>query len=275
MTPVALAGLVGLAVSALTPGQQAMDKISCVAAHEAAQEFRQRNLLVQSREQLLLCSDPRCPRLVTEECKVLLAEIDSPPVADDTVVPSAIGEFPASAPQSLPSQTTQPLPAPASVDPPVSETPSPSTTSSPQPSIASGRVAAPIKEASTPSARPAGASRAALVPGTLAVAALVSAAYFGWRGVSGADELSRTCAPDCDPSQVAPIRRQLLIADLSLVAGVGLVTLTAWTVWIGRARETRAAPLASSKAREEQILGTGLSFVPGLGSLRAEYSGRF
>jgi len=274
MTPVALAGLMGVALSALTPGQPAMDKISCVAAHETAQELRQRNLLAQSREQLLLCSDSRCPRLVTAECKVLLAELDSLAVPDATVVPSASGEVRTSEP-FLPRQTTPQLPAPALPGPPVGETPAPLATSNPQPSIASGRLDAPIRETAPPNARPARTSRAVLVPGALAVAALGSAAYFGWRGLSAADELSRTCAPDCDPSQVAPVRRQLLIADLSLVAGVGLVTLTAWTAWNGRVREARAAPLASSKPGEEQGPGTGLSFVPGLGSLRAEYRGRF
>jgi hypothetical protein len=252
MKRVALAGLMGVAVFALAPVAQALDKLSCVAAHEAAQEFRQRDLLVQSREQLLLCADPSCPRLVTEECRMLLAELDGPPKRDDADAPAALGGCCATAAPALPRQATPHLPAavsPPSLDRPPRETPA-------------------SKE------HPPGPSPVTLVPGVLAVAALTGAAYFGWRGLSGADQLSHTCAPGCDPSQVSPIRRQLLMADLSLMAGVGLGALTAWMVWNGRAPETRAAPLTSSRPRDSNG-GAGLSLVPGIGALQVEYRGRF
>jgi hypothetical protein len=107
------------------------------------------------------------------------------------------------------------------------------------------------------------------------VAALVSAAYFGWRGLSDAEELRQSCSPDCDPSRVSTIRRQLLIADLSLLAGVGLGTLTVWTIWNGRTRETRGAQAVSTKSRGEPSPDAGWSLVPRLGSLQVEYGGRF
>ena len=275
MTPVALAGLMGMAAAALVPAPRAPDKISCVDAHEAAQEFRQRNLLEQSREQLLFCSDPRCPRLVAEECRTLLATIDRAPAqrnTDESNVAQGAHE------QDL-ATVESPLSPPA-VTPalPLRTTPPPSQRRTaadvPEVMAPSPRTPSPLD---APSRRPRSAEqrRLPVLTGTLAVVALTSAAYFGWRGLSEAEELGRSCSPDCDPSQVVPLRRQLLIADVSLLAGIGLGALTAWTIWNGRDRETDGTAVASRKRRGEPAAGAGWSLVPRLGSVQVEYGGRF
>jgi len=130
-----------------------------------------------------------------------------------------------------------------------------------------------VAEAPLTKRRPSGPPRAALLPGGLAVVALAGAAFFGWRGLSQAADLGRACAPDCDPAQVSPVRRQLLIADLSLLAGVGLGAVTAWIIWSDGPRETAGAPSSASRGRSAP--GTGWSLVPGLSALRVEYEGRF
>jgi hypothetical protein len=257
MTPATLVGLMVALGPAPASAPPSVDKLSCVTAHEAAQELRQRNLLAESRERLLLCSDPRCPPLVSEECQALLVDIDRQSAAGDAARLSPPLSPPAPSP---PERREANNLAPDAVTPP---------------SPASLPLVMAIDPDATPvrRPRPTGPSRAALVPGALAVVALANAAFFGWRGLSQAEELRRTCSPDCEPSRVSPVRRQLLIADVSLLAGVGLGAVTAWMIWSARSSETGAAPLASSASRRQP--GAGWSLVPALGSLRVEYGGRF
>ena len=268
MTPAALVGLMMVALAAPPPAVQTVDKASCVAAHEAAQDFRQRGLRAQTREQLLLCVDPRCPGLVAAECRTLLADIDLPAPANDNA-----GSSPA--PPSSEAEAAQPPPDPGernSVGAVASPAEEPEATMSggraPEPPRARAVAAAPLRNPP-----PSGPPRASLLPGGLAVVALAGAAFLGWRGLSQAADLRRTCSPDCDPSQVSPVRRQLLIADLSLVAGLGLGAVTAWIIWSDGSRETGAAPSSASRGRSAP--GTGWSLVPGLSALRVEYGGRF
>ena len=288
MTPVALAGFLGVALSAVAPAAQAMDKVSCVAAHEAAQEFRQRKLLAQSREQLIACADPRCPRLVSEECQILLAEIDRLAATTDT---------PESSPAALEQQreseenreasgsaTISTGTAPAS---PAGATRAPAApakccavASQPKAGQATLHLPPPFlpapRDAPARGARSPGPSLSVLLPGALALAAFGTAAYLGWQGLSRADELHRTCSPDCDPAQVSPVRRQLLMADVSLMTGVGLGTLTAWMIWKARRPEdTSAAPLTMNKGRGAASPEEGWSLVPRLGVVQVAYGGHF
>jgi hypothetical protein len=260
MTPAALIGLIVAVGSAESPAPP-VDKISCVAAHEAAQEFRRRNLLAQSRERLLFCSDPGCPLPIVEECRILMVDLDRYDPAGDG---AQLLPGPSDGEQAAVQDRVVTAP-PAAV-----------------PTTISPAAGAPFDvgggKAPTRGTRTGTPSRAALVPGGLAVAALTTAAVFGWRGLSQADALRRTCSPDCDPSQVSPIRRQLLIADLSLLAGVGLGAVTALMIWGGRAGADGPAPTASSKPPGQPVPGAAdaqLLVAPGLDSLQVAYGGRF
>lgn len=292
MTPVALIGLIGVAVSALMPTARETDKVSCVLAHEAAQDLQRRNLLSQSREQLLFCSDPRCPRLVAEDCQTLLVEIDRALATDklgganaaSSSAPVVLPDETATSQSATESSAVMPAAPPRTAPPPETQ----EECCARRAQRVAGTVAQPSSQGTAPAPRgssPRDATmrrpplnerwRAPLLAGTLTVVALAGAAYFGWRGLAEAERLGRTCSPDCDPSQVSPVRRQLLIADLSLLAGVGLGALTAWTIWNGSASETAGAPRASGKRRGEPGPGAGWSLVPRLDSLQVEYGGKF
>ena len=58
-------------------------KSQCVAANTSAQTLRREGKLAESREQLQMCSDPKCPGLVVTDCIKRLDELES---AQPTVV---------------------------------------------------------------------------------------------------------------------------------------------------------------------------------------------
>jgi hypothetical protein len=65
-------------VLALLAGSEpatAADKGACVAAAEAAQRLKKANKLVAAREQLLVCSSPDCPGIVSTDCTSWLGEV--------------------------------------------------------------------------------------------------------------------------------------------------------------------------------------------------------
>ena len=53
----------------------AMDKEACVGAAERAQRLHKAHKLLASREQLLLCSSPDCPSIVSSDCTNWLGEV--------------------------------------------------------------------------------------------------------------------------------------------------------------------------------------------------------
>ncbi|HEX2660020.1 MAG TPA: hypothetical protein VHU40_17170 [Polyangia bacterium] len=249
-----LPGSIFAALVAIAPAAQAVQKITCVAAHEAAQELRQRNELEQARTHLAVCSDLDCPALVTEDCRAWLTEVDVQLNAATTVDSDA--DVPVSAavekvPESAPPRASVPLPA------------------APVPRCRPGNdplASAPLRPAS---------SRAPLVTGALATVALANAAYFGYRGLMEADQLKRTCSPGCDPAAVTPVRRMLLIADLSGVVGVSLGAMTAWLLWDRREREPTARVASPTGRRGQRISDPSWSAMAGFGSLGVQYGGRF
>jgi hypothetical protein len=211
----------------------ASDKELCVAAHELYQQLSLQRQTVQAREQLVICADPVCPRLVREDCTQWLVEMDkrlvsvpAPPPASSAVHPCA----------------TQDVPRVHATAPPRHS-----------------------QSARSPGTQSSLVAQASWVTGALGIAALGSAAYLGIGGWQDANTLRRTCAPNCDPSQVSAIRTRLVIADISLLAGLGLGALTAWLVWGDHAAKSTVAPNASD----------GLSATVGRGGAQVRYSTNF
>jgi hypothetical protein len=66
----AAAALVTVAVPAA-----ATDKAACVSAAESGQRLKKARKLLASREQLLLCSSPDCPSIVSSDCTSWLGEV--------------------------------------------------------------------------------------------------------------------------------------------------------------------------------------------------------
>jgi hypothetical protein len=72
---------------------------------------------------------------------------------------------------------------------------------------------------------------AAWVTGGLALASFGTAASFGVTGWLDARSLRESCAPNCAASRVSSVRQNLLMADLSALAGVAFSAATAWMIW--------------------------------------------
>ena len=65
------------------PARADLTKAQCVDANVSAQNHRRAGKLALARDQLRLCSDPRCPRLVRDDCTQRLEEVDG---AQPTIV---------------------------------------------------------------------------------------------------------------------------------------------------------------------------------------------
>jgi hypothetical protein len=97
----------------------------------------------------------------------------------------------------------------------------------------------PPVEAHAPSRVPATAEKepregpppVSWVLGGIGVAGLASFAVFGLRARSGFDDLDGTCAPGCAPNEVDAVRRDALVANISL--GIGIAAFVAGGVlWL-------------------------------------------
>lgn len=221
-----------LALTAVFPSSaMASEKEVCVSAHELYQQLSLRRQTVPAREQLLICSDPVCPRLVREDCSQWLVEMDKRLVsipAESLVAPAP------------PPCVTQDVPRVHAVVP-------------------RNQPGRSLRVRSSPLAQ------APWITGALGIAAFGSAAYFGIGGWQDAEGLRRTCAPNCDQSQVSAIRTRLLVADISLLAGLGFSALTAWLIWGGHPAKS-TVPTDSNG---------GLSAAIGRGSAQVRYSANF
>ncbi|HEY4104791.1 MAG TPA: hypothetical protein VGM44_12910 [Polyangiaceae bacterium] len=56
--------------------QAAPDRNQCLEAHRSAQEFRKSSKLLESQEQLLICSSESCPGAIITDCGKWLTELD-------------------------------------------------------------------------------------------------------------------------------------------------------------------------------------------------------
>lgn len=58
-------------------GQTADEKKACIGGYERAQELRKQGKLRGSKEQLLVCSRPTCPKVLRDECSKWLDEVQA------------------------------------------------------------------------------------------------------------------------------------------------------------------------------------------------------
>jgi hypothetical protein len=70
-----LCALIAASLAAWSSPARAVDKLACVAAAEAGQQLRSHGQLVSAREQLLVCSSPDCPAVVSQDCTGWLGEV--------------------------------------------------------------------------------------------------------------------------------------------------------------------------------------------------------
>jgi hypothetical protein len=83
-------------------------------------------------------------------------------------------------------------------------------------------------------------------------------AYFGWTGNQRLQELESECAPTCASSEVNPVERKLLLANVSAAAGAVGVVGALVTYWVRPSRPTETGALRPNVALGPHGVGTSL-----------------
>lgn len=248
-------------------------KQACIDAHAETQRRRQRGELAAARDAAVTCAQPACPELVRTEClrwvpelelgiptvvietldgadtapdaRVLVDGVEVPPhlrgralpldpgahtfvaaLADGRVVEQRVLLHEAEKRHRV--VLVVPRPAAADAEP------------APSAPIAPPRPGSPPPGPAAPAAR---ATWPVWLAGGTAVAAFGA---FAWLGVAGKEKeaaMRASCAPRCSADDVHAMRRDYLLADLSL--GLALVA-TGATVWLhvaGTRIEATPAPV--------------------------------
>lgn len=249
---VAILVLVPLTTAAAPPVKPSGGaKTACLAAHEEALALRSQKKPHAAREKFVACARVECPTVVRKECgeQVALVEKDAPTVvleardesgADTTAVKVSMDGSP------IASRLTG-----AAVDVEPGEhlfrfERDSGTAIEQRVLVVEGEknrkvvaefaslVAKPPPTESGPPPPPHESKHVpvvAYVVGGVAVAALGSFAFFALSGKGAEKDLAASCSPGCSDSQLAPVKRDYLIADVSLGIGVVAAVVTAVLVF--------------------------------------------
>ncbi len=129
--------------------------------------------------------------------------------------------------------------------------------------------ALPPESLTTPEPRhAAGVPVASIVLAGVGVVALGSFAYFGATGRSDASNLRDTCAPSCAPSRVDDVKTKLLVADISLSAGVVAIAAAA-VIYFTRPRADIVA--ATGRAAHRRVFDVKALPGGGMATLGREF----
>jgi hypothetical protein len=239
----------------------AADARACIDANERGNELRWKSKLLAAREEYLRCSDQECPKVVREECSELyrktaadvptlvfaITDADGRDARDVTVfidgsaVPGPVGisavpvdpgahrlrfEGSTGGAQDL-SLTARPGEKNRLV----------------RVQLARPRIGAPPEPAATDSSAP-GARPVPVISYVLGGVGVAALGSFGLFAILG--KVEEGCAPNCTADEVGSMRRNYVIADVSL--GVAVLSLGAATVlYLTRpsTRPARAAPMVA------------------------------
>ncbi len=271
MTPRLVAMMMVLAVLVAGEGatRPAHAADACVAAHIDAQRLRKSGKWKSAREKLLACGAQTCPDLLRQDCAGWLAEVerDLPSVIvsardgggrdlvdvrviiDDELVLVRLDGKPIALDPGVHKVRLE-----RSGSPPVER----------EIVVQSGEknraVSATFGDGQKP---PMPARRLDTVAWTLGGVGLVALGSFTFFAITGERQyrdLSSSCSPRCNPSDVQSVRTRFVIADVSL--GVGLVSLGVATAML-----LTASPRSDERAR--------VDLVPLAGGALASLSARF
>lgn len=218
-------------------------KATCLAAHEEALSLRSQKKPHAAREKFVACARAECPTVVRRECgeQVALVEKDAP-----TVVLEARDEAGADTTAvkvSMDGNVLAPRLTGAAVDVEPGEhlfrfERADGKAIEQRVLVVEGeknrKVVAefaslvpkpPPGEAGPPAHESKKVPVLAYVAGGVAVAALGSFTFFALSGKGSEKDLASSCSPGCSDDQLSPVKRDYLIADVSL--GIGLVAAAA------------------------------------------------
>ncbi len=225
-------------------------KTACLAAHEEALALRDQKKPHAAREKFVACARVECPTVVRKECgeQVALVEKDAP-----TVVLEARDESGADTTSVRVSMDGSPIASRltgAAVDVEPGEhlfrfERDSGTAVEQRVLVVEGEKNRKVvaEFASLVAKPPQGESGpppphesthvpvVAYVVGGVAIAALGSFAFFAVSGKDAEKDLAHSCSPSCSDDQLAPVKRDYLIADVSLGIGVVAAVVTAVLVF--------------------------------------------
>ena len=252
-----------MACVALVPNAQAAgpaeEKQACIADHVKAQELNKDDKLKSALERAAACSREVCPSPVRKACSALAEAIEASMPSVIVVVATASGS-------EKPGQLEidgAPVDAGES-DKPIELDPGNHSFRAKVGDrfveksvlVISGkkrvivRLDAPVRSEGTqpraaiperdtePTPR---VTTPVIVLGAVGVLGIASFSYFGLQGRSKQNDLE-SCKPNCDPSLRDPVRRDYLIADVSLLVGAAALGTAAWLYF---SQHTTAATTAA------------------------------
>jgi hypothetical protein len=224
---------------------RALDPQECVAAYEQAQLLRSRSQLRAAKEQLLVCTQNACPKVVTRDCTQWLSEIEAD---TSTIVLSARDEHgreltqvrvKADGVKLLDSLDGKAIPI--DPGPHVLRFEGGSQQSVEEKLVIhqgerNRAVSVVLSTGQDPPVSPAvdrpmasePSKTLPIVAGAVGALALGSFAYFGLTGRAEVNRLRAQCAPQCAQSDVNAAHAKLIVADASLGLGVVSLGIATW-----------------------------------------------
>ncbi len=216
----------------------AASKQACLAAHEQAQTLRLQKKLHAARERYVACARAECPVILRQECSEQLdqVEVAAPSIAIEVLDDK--GESDVQVKVTLDGQvvaerlTGAAIPVEPGEHVLLFERASDGKTLEQRLLVVEGeknrKVVADYQALAPKGPRSSEAEHAdggrvpvlAYVAGGVAVAGLGSFAIFSLSGRGTEDDLAKRCAPTCTPDDVSPVKRDYLIADVSLAVAV-------------------------------------------------------
>lgn len=181
---------------------------ACASAAERGQVARKEGDLARARGELRSCAVDTCPRVVREDCRQWLSEVDAELASPATVAPSAEAE-------------SSPSAAPTAIAPPPTPAPAPHRTS-----IVVRPL--PATEREKPSSAPSATLGYAF--GAAGLASLGAFTYFEIKGQDRYHELESGCGrtQSCPEDQVSAARTDFIAAGSFLAASAICLGVAAW-----------------------------------------------
>jgi hypothetical protein len=220
----------------------------CIAAYDKAQVLRRARKLTAARDELVVCSQSKCPGATTADCGPWLREVESTLPSIVVVARDASGNDIPAVKVTVDGVvlTARLSGTPLDVDPGEHQfTFEPELGQRVEQRLLinvgeKNRLVQVVIRPDAPAvgkpatAAPASGQRGSLVPGIVvgAIGLASLGASFGlyFSAKSGADNLRATCAPHCDPADVSSLRTRGIVSDVTF--GVGLAGLGAGVLMI-------------------------------------------
>ena len=217
--------------AAAAPARADDPKAACSDAYVAAQRLRKEGHLHASREKLTACSDDACPGFMTKDCRQWATEVDAAMASIVVRVKDENGHDTDAVLLYVDGErvTARPSAGPIAVDPGTHAVRCElgSRASEQSVTLAEGQreqavtfAFAPVAPPPPPppDAHPVGSKKIPVATWVLGGVAVVGVAGFVAFGLAGKSEES--CAPTCSDSEVHTLRRDYLVADISLLVAL-------------------------------------------------------